>query len=296
MNTKAWKVNREARDAYLLLSPLLLLLLVFILYPVLSNFYYSFTKWKGMGAAQFIGWTNYQTLWQDERFWVSLKNTGILLLYIPLGTLVPLLIAAILRMGLKGWSFFRALIYLPNVLGYVIIGLIFSIIFRKIGPLNAFLTALGLGNYALDWLNKSVLAINVLGLVYGVWIRLGFGCIYFLAAMSGTDESLYEAAKIDGAGWWASFWNITIPAIHFAIEFWIVLSFTEILARAFPFIYTFTRGGPGFGTFTMEYAIYNAGFVAFNMGYACTWASVLFVFCALIAIMQVRLMRRNANE
>jgi ABC-type sugar transport system permease subunit len=296
VNTKVWKVNREARDAYFLIAPLLLLLLVFILYPVLSNFYYSFTKWKGMGAAQFIGWTNYQTLLQDERFWVSLKNTGILLLYIPLGTLVPLLIAAILRMGLKGWSFFRALIYLPNVLGYVIIGLIFSIIFRKIGPLNAFLTSVGLGNYALDWLNKSVLAINVLGLVYGVWIRLGFGCIYFLAAMSGTDESLYDAAKIDGAAWWASFWNVTIPSIRFSIEFWIVLSFTETLARAFPFIYTFTRGGPGFGTFTMEYAIYNAGFVAFNMGYACTWASILFVFCALIAILQVRLMRRNANE
>jgi ABC-type sugar transport system permease subunit len=296
MTTKVWKINKEARDAYLLIAPLFLLLAVFILYPVLSNFYYSFTKWKGMGAAQFIGWANYQTLFQDERFWVSLKNTAILLLYIPLGTLAPLLIAAILRMGLKGWSFFRALIYLPNVLGYVILGLIFSILFRKIGPFNALLTAVGLGNYALDWLNKSYLAINLLGLIFGVWTKLGFGCIYFLAAMSGTDESLYEAAKIDGAGWWASFRNVTIPSIRFSIEFWIVLSFTETLARAFPFIYTFTRGGPGFGTFTMEYAIYNAGFVAFNMGYACTWASILFVFCALIAIMQVRLMRRNANE
>ncbi len=296
MNAKVWKSNREARDAYLLIAPLVLLLLIFILYPVLSNFYYSFTKWKGMGTAQFIGWNNYKTLWQDERFWISLKNTTILLLYIPLGTLVPVLIAAILRMGLKGWSFFRALIYLPNVLGYVIIGLIFSILFRKIGPLNALLTAVGLENYALDWLNKSVLAINILGLTYGVWIKLGFGCIYFLAAMSAVDESLYEAATIDGAGWWASFWNVTIPSIHFAIEFWVVLSFTETLARAFPFIYTFTRGGPGFGTFTLEYGIYNAGFVAFNMGYACTWASVLFVFCALIAIMQVRLMQRNANE
>ena len=296
MSAKTWKVNREAWDAYLLISPLLLLLFVFILYPVLSNFYYSFTKWKGMGTAQFIGWTNYHTLFQDERFWLSLKNTTILLLYIPLGTLVPLVLSAILRSGLKGWSFFRALIYLPNVLGYVIIGLIFNILFRKTGPVNAALTGIGLGNYALDWLNKSFLAINVLGLVYGVWIRLGFGCIYFLAAMSGTDESLYDAAKIDGAGWWASLWYVTIPSISFAIEFWIVLSFIEILARAFPFIYTFTRGGPGFGTFTMEYAIYNSGFIAFNMGYACTWATVLFGFCALIAIAQVRLMGRSANE
>ena len=126
MSVKTWKVNREAWDAYLLISPLLLLLFVFILYPVLSNFYYSFTKWKGMGTAQFIGWANYHTLFQDERFWISLKNTTILLLYIPLGTLVPLVLSAILRSGLKGWAFFRALIYLPNVLGYVIIGLIFN--------------------------------------------------------------------------------------------------------------------------------------------------------------------------
>ena len=296
MKTHATRFNREAMDAFLLIAPLILLLLIFILYPVLSNFYYSFTKWKGMGAAKFIGLENYRMLLQDETFWISLKNTLILLLYIPLGTLLPLLLSAILRSGLKGWSFFRAVIYLPNVLGYVIVGLIFGILFRKTGAVNAALTGIGLGNFALDWLNKSFLAINVLGLVYGVWIRLGFGCIYFLAAMSGTDESLYDAAKIDGAGWWASFWYVTIPSISFAIEFWIVLSFIEILARAFPFIYTFTRGGPGFGTFTMEYAIYNSGFIAFNMGYACTWASVLFGFCALIAIAQVRLMGRSANE
>ncbi|GAK58930.1 ABC-type sugar transport system, permease component [Candidatus Vecturithrix granuli] len=295
MNAKSWKVRRETWDAYLLIAPLVVLLLVFILYPVLSNFYYSFTKWKGMGAATFIGLQNYRKLLDDDLLWTSLKNTGILLCYIPLGTFLPLILAAILRMGLKGWSFFRGLIYLPNVLGYVIIGLIFNILFRKIGPLNAVLTAVGLESLALDWLNKSVLAINVLGIVYGVWVRLGFGCIYFLAAMSSIDPSLYDAAEIDGAGWWGSFWNVTIPSIRFSIEFWIVLSFIEILARAFPFIYTFTRGGPGFATFTMEYAIYNAGFVGFKMGYACTWASILFVFCALIAMMQIYLMRRNAN-
>jgi ABC-type sugar transport system permease subunit len=282
---------REARDAYLLILPLLLLLAVFILYPVLSNFYYSFTKWKGMGAAKFIGLDNYRKLLNDDTFWISLKNTVILLLYIPLGTITPLILAAILRMGLKGWSWFRAALYLPNVLGYVIVGLILNILFRKIGPVNALLTAIGLESLALDWLNKSVLAINVLGLVYGVWIKLGFGCIFFLAAMSSIDESLYESGKIDGAGWWTMFWHITIPSIRFSIEFWVVLSFIEILARAFPFIYTFTRGGPGFATFTMEYAIYNAGFVAFNMGYACTWATVLFGFCAIIATMQVRLMK-----
>jgi len=288
-------VKRESMEPYLLIAPLLLLLLVFILYPVVANIYLSFFKWKGMGKATFIGLDNYRTMFADETFWISIKNTLVLLLYIPLGVILPILISALLREGLKGWSLFRAIIYLPNILGYVIMGMISSIMFRKLGPINNVLIHLGLDAFALDWLSKPDLALNTLGLVYGVWLRLGFGCIFFLAAMSSIDESLYDAAKIDGALWWRTFWNVTIPSIRFSIEFWIVLSFIEILARAFPFIYTFSRGGPGFATFTLEYGIYNAGFVAFNMGYASTWASVLFVVCAIIAVFQVALMRKNSD-
>ena len=248
-----------------------------------------------MGKATFIGLANYQTMLRDATFWVSIKNTLVLLLYIPMGVMLPILISALLREGLKGWSIFRAIIYIPNILGYVIMGMISSIMFRKLGPLNHFLVAIGLEGLALDWLSIPKLTLNTLGLVYGVWLRLGFGCIFFLAAMSSIDESLYDAAKIDGALWWRTFWNVTVPSIRFSIEFWVVLSFIEILARAFPFIYTFSRGGPGFATFTLEYGIYNEGFVAFNMGYASTWASVLFVICAIIACFQVALMRKNSD-
>ncbi len=292
---RASRVNSQSIEPYLLIAPLLVLLLVFILYPVVANIYLSFFKWKGMGKATFIGLENYRTMLSDETFWVSIKNTMVLLLYIPLGVMLPVLISAVLREGLKGWSLFRAIIYLPNILGYVIMGMISSILFRKLGPINHVLTSLGLESLALDWLSIPILALNTLGLVYGVWLRLGFGCIFFLAAMSGIDASLYDAAKIDGALWWRTFWNVTIPSIRFSIEFWIVLSFIEILARAFSFIYSYSRGGPGFATFTLEYGIYNEGFVAFNMGYASTWASVLFIVCAVIAYFQIVLMRKNSD-
>ena len=177
----------EAKDSYVLIAPLLVLLSVFILYPVVANVYLSFFKWKGMGKAAFIGFQNYRTMFADETFWVSIRNTCVLLLYIPLGAILPIMISAFLREGLKGWPLFRAVIYLPNILGYVIIGMIFSIVLRKIGALNALLTAAGLGSLALDWLSRPNLAINALGLVYGVWIRLGFGCIFFLAAMSAIE-------------------------------------------------------------------------------------------------------------
>ncbi len=295
MKSPTSSMKSEARESYLLIAPLMLLLLVFILYPVLANVYLSFFKWKGLGKATFIGFANYRTMFKDETFWVSIKNTMVLLLYIPLGVMLPILISALLREGLKGWSIFRAIIYIPNILGYVIMGMISSIMFRKLGPLNNVLVGMGLESLALDWLSIPKLTLNTLGLVYGVWLRLGFGCIFFLAAMSSIDESLYDAAKIDGALWWRTFWNVTVPSIRFSIEFWVVLSFIEILARAFPFIYTFSRGGPGFATFTLEYGIYNEGFVAFNMGYASTWASVLFVVCAVIACFQVALMRKNSD-
>jgi ABC-type sugar transport system permease subunit len=283
----------ETRDAIILIFPLVLLLTVFILLPVLSNFYYSLTKWNGIDAEKFIGLDNFQKMFEDETFWTSIKNTGILILFIPLGVFVPLIISAILRTGLKGWSFFRAFIYLPNILGYVILGVIFNILLRNNGPLNYMLKGIGLDMIAFDWLSKSSTAIFSLGLLFVVWIKLGFGCIYFLASMSSIDENLYDAAKIDGAGWWTTFWNVTVPSIRFSIEFFIVLSFIELFARAFPFIYAFSRGGPGFGTYTLEYGIYSMGFNGFNVGYASAWSVVLFICCSVIAFFQVRLMRSN---
>jgi ABC-type sugar transport system permease subunit len=111
--------------------------------------------------------------------------------------------------------------------------------------------------------------------------------------MSSINPSLYDAAEIDGANWFTIFFNVTLPSIRFSIEFWIVFCFIEIFARTFPFIQTFSNGGPGYNTFTMEFAIYEVGFRSFSMGYASSYAVVLFLFCSVIAFFQVRLMRRQ---
>ena len=293
MKHKVFKKSSDFYEPYILIAPLIILLAVFILYPVLANIVMSFFKWNGIKKPEFIGLENYREMFKDQKFWGSLKNTGVLILYIPLGVILPIIVSAVLREGLKGWPFFRAALYLPNILGYVIMGSICNIVFKKIGPLNNILSFMGIE--PVDWLMKSKTALNSLGFVYGVWLRLGFGCIFFLAAMSGIDEQLYDAAKIDGAKWWKTFFNVTIPSIRFSIEFWVVLSFIEVLARAFSFIYTFTNGGPGFATFTLEYGIYTNAFVSFKMGYASAWASVLFVLCAIIAVFQVRLMKKDTE-
>jgi ABC-type sugar transport system permease subunit len=283
----------EQRDAYVLILPLSLLLAVFIAYPVFSNFYYAFTRWKGFGTAEWIGFRNYARLLQDDQFRVAMRNTFVLILYIPLGTIVPLIISASLREGLKGWAIFKSILYLPALLGPVIIGMLFSIVLRNNGPLNQSLSAVGLGALASNWLGSSASALNAVGIIAGVWQRIGFGCIFFVSAMSSIDSELYDAASIDGAGWWRSFFAVTVPSIRFSIEFWVVLSFITVFARLFGFIFTFTQGGPGFATITLEYGIYVKGFGSFQMGYASAWAVVLFLFCGLIAVGQIRLMRRS---
>jgi len=286
--------QQEERDALILMLPLLLLMLVFTVYPVLANFYYSMTKWKGFGTPEWVGFKNYISLFQDVKFWHSLKNLSVLILYIPAGVFLPLIIAAILRDGLKGWTFFRSVIYLPNILGYVILGTLFSILLSQRGPLIELLTMLGVQNAnKINVLGQSRSAIHMVSLLFVILMKMGFGCIYFLAAMSSIDSSMYDAASIDGANWWQRFINITIPSVSFSIQFFFVLSFIEVFARMYSFIYTLTYGGPGFATFTLEFGIYRQGFKAFKMGYASSWAVVLFVFCSAIAALQIYVLKKG---
>jgi ABC-type sugar transport system permease subunit len=286
-------LGRDGIAPYLFLAPLLVLLAAFILYPVVMNLITSFTEWKGYGPQKWIGWANYRAMFRDQAFWISISNTAILICYIPVSTVITVFVAALLREGLRGWQVFRAILYIPNLLGYVIIGVIFSIYLRDEGALNlAFKWATG---STVPFLTSPLLAINSIGIIQVVWVHLGFGLIYFLAAMSGIDQSIYEAALIDGAGFWETLARVTVPSIRFAVEFWVVFNFIEVFARMFSLIYTLTRGGPGFGTFTLEYGIFVQGFEKFKAGYSSAWSMVLFLFCAAISVVQINLMRRRES-
>ena len=284
----------ETLDAWILIFPLILLMLVFIALPILSNFYYSFTRWNGLGKPQFIGLDNYARMVTDERFLDSLKNMGILICYIPLGVLFPLILAAVLRKGLVGWGVYRAVFYLPEVLGTVLMGVQFFVIFSQIGPLTEILKMIGVPNAeALYLFGKSASAIHTMAFLFVVWMHLGFGIIYFLAAMSNIDDSLYEAADLDGVNAAQKFVYVTVPNMVFPIQFFTVLSFIEVFARMYGLVYTLTRGGPGYATYTLEYAIYNLSFTAIQKGYASAWAVTLFCLCGVIALIQIRLIKKG---
>jgi len=282
-------LERDGAAPYIFLAPLLVLLAAFMIYPVVMNVVTSFTEWKGYGPWKWIGLANYKTMFADGQFWTSISNTALMVLYIPLSTIVTLLVAAFLREGIRGWKVYRAVLYIPNLLGYVLMGVIFSIYLRDDGALNVLIRAV-IGA-PIRFLITPVLAINVVGFLLVVFLHLGFGLIYFLAAMNGIDKEIYEAALIDGARFWKTFIKVTVPSIRFAVEFWVVFNFIEVFARMFSFIHTLTQGGPGYSTFTLEYGIFIQGFSKFKVGYASAWSTVLFVFCAIISIAQIRLMK-----
>lgn len=194
--------RRESAEAALLLTPLLLLLLFFILVPALSNFVFSLTDYDGLSAPVFVALKNFAHLLKDPSFLAALRNVGTLCLYIPLGLFVPLFLAAILREGVAGWKAYRAIFYLPQMLGITILGVLFQILLRDNGPVNALLKDMGLGFLAQRWIMSTGLAIHTAAFLLVVWLKIGFGLIFFLSSMNGIGESLYEAARIDGAGWW----------------------------------------------------------------------------------------------
>ena len=272
-------------------------MLSFIAIPVISNFFYSFTEWNGIGKPKFIGLDNYIKMIKDNRFLSSMRNLCILIAYIPFGVLFPLIIASVLRKGITGWTFFRSVFYLPNVLGPVLLGVMYFIIFSQVGPITEIFKLLHFPNAERIYLlGKSASAINMMAFLFVIWMRFGFGIIYFLSAMSTIDTSLYEAADLDGVNSIQRFLHVTIPSIVFSVQFFTVLAFIEVFARMYGLIYTLTSGGPGYATYTLEYAIYNINFLVLQKGYASAWAVILFCFCAIIALFQIGLIKKGNRQ
>jgi len=243
---------------YLLIAPAALVLGVVFAYPVASLVKESVSSPGLMGGTEH-GLQNFAAVLPDPLFHSAVLNNLRLFLAVPVLTVVAVLLATLLFERVRGWRFYRSIIFLPYVLAVPVVGIVFSYILQRNGLLNEVLRNLHLSALTRDWLGDSGLAIWSVWAVI-VWQQLGFGVVLFLARLSSIDLSLYEAAELDGAGWWQQFLHITVPYLAPVIEFFVTLSLINMLSWVFNYVFVMTGGGPVRSTYVLELLIYQKAF------------------------------------
>lgn len=278
--------RREALTFYLLISPWLLGLLLFVLGPMVASLVISFTKWDLLSPARFVGLDNYEKMFtRDPLFWQSLKVTAIYtLVYVPVELTGGLVLALLMNQKLRGIGLFRTIYYLPSVLpGVAFVVLWMWILHPDVGLINTLLSYVGIEGPR--WLADPDWALPAL-LMMSLW-GLGRAMVIYLASLQGIPQHLYEAASIDGANRWQSFWKITLPMLTPTIFFNLVLSVISTF-QTFTSAFVATNGGPLDSTLFYVLYIFRQGFEYFNMGYASALAWVLFLIILALTLVIVR--------
>ena len=285
----------RSRNAYLFISPFYLSFLVFGAFPILFSFYLSLNRWDGFGDKVYMGLSNYRMLLLDTQFHQVIMNTVYMWLgHIFLAMVAAFLLAAVLNVkGLPGKGLFRAVFYMPNVTGTVPMALAFSLLLdQQYGLVNFILTHLGLP--AIPWLTSVVWSKNaIIGFV--IWRGLGWLMVVFLAGLQSINPSLYEAARIDGAGTWHQLRHVTLPAVSPLIAFTFITG-TIGSFRLFTEPSILTGGGPAGSSTTISQYLYQTAFSQLNMGYAAAISYALFAMIVLVSVAQFRLWRRQMED
>jgi multiple sugar transport system permease protein len=283
------KGRRNLRTGLLFISPWIVGFLVFLVYPILYTLRISFTQYSGFGEPKWIGLDNYRNLLHDDLFWTSLYNTlYYTALAVPIGVVVAMGLALAMNQPLPEVPIYRAILYLPSVIPLFTLSFIFLILMNPTqGIFNQRLLRLGLPN--VNWFGDP--AWTKLAFVFLAQFGAGQVALIFLAGLKGIPVTLYEAAKIDGAGVWSRFWNITIPMMTPVILYDLILGLSHGL-QGFTQAYIITQGGPADASRFYVLYLYDNAFRYGKMGYASALAWVLFVITFVLAMLVFRWSRR----
>lgn len=271
---------------WLFVTPALIFFTIFTLYPIIASFIISFQTGIGQNK-QFSGLTNYIRLLEDETFWVSLKNTAVLLVvHAPSVVILSLIIAVALnRKSLKFKGIFRVLFYLPAVTSLTAYSILFSVMLKDNGLFNSILNTIGIES--IGWLSTTTWSKPSI-IIAMTWRWLGYYMVIFLAALQTIPESIYEAAQIDGAGKIRQFFSITMPSVKPIILFTTILSTINVL-QLFVEPYTLTnKGQPANSTMTFGLYIYQNAFSYYDFGYASAIAYVVALLVVVLSVIQFK--------
>ncbi len=283
--------------AYLFIAPTLILFVIFVFIPLFVSLYWSFTEYNVLQAPQWVGLNNFRDLlFDDPRFWKAFRNTVLYVVgVVPIGISVSLLLAAALEEITRGKQLLKVLYFIPTVTSVVAIAAVWKWLFagEKYGLINAALIQLGL--QPIEWLLSPKWILPAI-MIMSIWAGLGYNLVFFSAGISTIPQTLYEAAKVDGAGWWQRFWNVTVPMLRPTILFVIVMAVINSF-QVFDQVYIMMGGtSEGIGGvldsgLTLVAYLYDQGFVKFRMGYASAIAYVIFGCMFGLTLINIRRLR-----
>ncbi|MFU8827409.1 MAG: carbohydrate ABC transporter permease [Brevefilum sp.] len=268
---------------YLFLAIPIILYLVWVIGPMFYTFYLSLTNWDGLTSPDFIGLSNYQRLFNDRVFFLSLTNNlRWLLTFVTVPVVLGLSLAMVLNRAVPGEKFFKMSFYMPMVLAMVVSGLIWGWLYHPRGGLiNNVLVGLGLVEKGPGWLSDRDLALWSI-IIVAIWRQVGYVMVLYLAGLKSINPEFLEAAKIDGANDWQVFRKVLLPLLMPVTVIVLVISVIDSL-RAFDLVAVMTRGGPANASSVLANYMYIQAFNNYRMGYAASIAVVLF-FISLIFI------------
>ena len=270
----------KERNGLLFVLPALVGTFIFIIIPIFCSFGLSFADWDLLNNITFVGLKNYKSILTESEFLLILTNTVVYALSTTLfAVIIPFIIASCLNTKIRGSETFKTIYFLPFITPAVVIAIVWAWIFDpNIGAVNSLL------NTHLTWLFDTKLAMPVLIFV-SVWKLIGYNVVLFLTGFSTIDNSIYEAAKIDGAGGLKTFTNITLPLLK-PTTYFVTLVTAISSFQVFDLIYVMTSGGPNDSTNVIVYSIYKYAFEYFDVGKSCALAYILFVIILFLALIQ----------
>jgi raffinose/stachyose/melibiose transport system permease protein len=282
--------------AYLYLAPAFFFYLLFAFGPLAYTTWLSFFDWDGLTVGTWVGLDNYDEVLSDPDIRASFVHSfELIFFYAVLPCVLGLLLVSVIAHGrVRGVTFFRAVLFMPQTIATVVVALVWVWIYAPDGPLNEALRAVGLGSLARGWLGDFSWALRALGLV-GTWVMFGLCLVLFLAGIQKIPQSLYEAARVDGAGRVREFFAVTLPGLRGELA--VALTLTTIMAlRTFDLIYVSTQGGPGTSTTVPSVLVYQNAFSNGRVGLAAAVAVVLTLLIFVVAFGITRLVDRDPSR
>lgn len=285
--------KREYR-AYLYVLPAFAVFAIFLGLPLTQTIQYSFFNWDGLGAATSAGLSNFQNVFTDDQLRTAFTHTLVLIVfYAVVPVVAALILTALISRAhqMRSMSFFRTVLFLPQVIASVVVGTIWISIYSQNGLANQLLDLVGLGSITRVWLGDYGTALLAVGVI-GTWLNIGLCVVLFLSGVGNIPPSYLEAARIDGAGRAREFISITLPLLRGQIAVALTLTVVSAL-KSFDVIYVTTRGGPGTSTTVPSYEAYNRAFNTGQVGLAAAIAVILTLVIVLVTVLINRITPRE---